>query len=154
MQVFLEKWGQFSYHSGVMVSRLGAGIEHVLSDRVSNPNEYKSILGTVHNAAGDYATKIYDVISNAAPSVLGIFSSKEYEVRQRDGIMSATRASLERTLNAQWVKSEPGRIINIIPKVINGFLEIPDGLIRDGIHIVGGGGRNDGTIVATSGANT
>ena len=128
-----------------MTSRFEATLEHVWKDRAS-PERNTSVLGAI----GDISAKAYDAISGIAPSVIGIFSSKEFKLAPRDGITSGTRAAISNTLNAQWFKSGPGRILNFIPKALTAIVELPDGIIRDGIQVVGGGERNDGYVVRTA----
>ena len=134
------------YNPSSMVSRLGATIDHVLEDTGGNPDA-QDAMGQARAAVGWWGAKFQAAISGVAPSLIGALSSKKYQLQPRDGITSATRAAIKNTLGAQWIKSGPGRILNVIPKALTGFVELPDGLIRDGIQLVGGGRKNDGYTV-------
>lgn len=129
-----------------MASRFGATIEHVKTDYAHDPNK-TGLLSETRGAVGDIAAKTYDAISGVTASIIALPSSKEYTVVPRNGITSGTRAALANTFGAQWVEQGPLRIFNVVPKAITAVTEIPDGIIRDGIQVIGGGKKNDGTIV-------
>ncbi|TSC78703.1 MAG: hypothetical protein G01um101425_993 [Candidatus Peregrinibacteria bacterium Gr01-1014_25] len=131
-----------SDNAKTMTSRFGATIEHIGKDYAS-PRNGSDPVGLTANVLA----KTYDALSGALPSVVGALSTREFNVVPRDGITASTRAALHNTLQAQWIKSGPGRILNVIPKAITAILEIPDGLVRDGIQMIGGGRSNDGYVV-------
>lgn len=128
-----------------MSSRFGAATELVTKDYAS-PRSSNDPVGLAANVTA----KVYDAVSNILPSLVGAFNAREFNVVPRDGIMASTRAAVHNTLQAQWVRSGPGRILNVIPKAITAVLEIPDGLVRDGIQMVGGGGSKDGYVVKSA----
>ena len=129
-----------------MLQRLEATIEHVMKDTGGNPDA-EGILGEARSAVGWYAAKIHAGVSGITPSIIGLGSSKEYNVVPRDGVTAATRAALHNTLNVQWFEKGPARLLNIVPKALTAVVEVPDGVVRDGIQLVGGGRKNDGYIV-------
>lgn len=127
-----------------MPSRFGATIEHVWKDKAHHEK------GDPLGWAATGAAKVHDAVSGLWPSVIGAFNTKEFQVVPRDGITASTRAALHNTLEAQWIRSGPGRILNVVPMAITAVLELPDGLIRDGLHFVGGGGANEGYVVKSA----
>lgn len=129
-----------------MASRLGATIEHIMHDTGGNPDATETF-EQARSAVGWWLAKFQAAISGIIPSLIGTLSSKEYVLERRDGITAATRAAIHNTLNAQWIKKGPGRVLNLIPKTLTAFVELPDGVTRDLIQAIGGGRDNDGHTV-------
>lgn len=129
-----------------MASRFGATIEHVIKDTGGNP-DVTDVMGQARAAVGWWLAKFHAAISGITPSIIGLVSSKEYNVVPRDGVTAATRAAVHNTLNVQWFEKGPARLLNIVPKALTAVVELPDGVVRDGIQLVGGGRKNDGYIV-------
>ena len=122
------------------MNRLEAAWEQLKTDRASNPNE-----GSPVRTLQDIAIKAHDAFAEIIPSALGVLSRKDYRVVQRDGAFAGTRAAVHDTLNAQWFGD--WNPLNVIAKATTAFVQLPDGLIRDGLHL---GRGKKGTVIQTA----
>ena len=123
-----------------MANRFEATVDLIKRDRVSAPGE-DTVVGTLR----DISVKVYDAISHAIPSVLGLFSNNTHEVVRRSSPVAGTIEAVRSTLKARWFPK--GNLFNVVPKFVTGFMEGTDGVVHDLLHM--GKGNQNGSVLRT-----
>jgi hypothetical protein len=130
---------------GLRASRMGglnraqAAWELFKQDDVTVPGD-----PSVVDDIATVGVKAYDGVSGLLPALLTPINKNSYEVVPRTGPVTNTIQSVRSMFMARWFGK--GNPLNLIPKVVSAFTEVPDGLIQDGLHLFG---RGSGYVVRT-----